>query len=226
MLATLLALAILVPPVTVPDPPATAAPSFRVAPQPPRPQPPAAEPEPSPAVPAEGPAAEPPTVDQSTYVAQFLAAASGEQIGLRDERGGIAMGRLVRVDGRNAIVRFRGRELVVPTRHIEMVETRNDRPWDGAVKGLVVGLSLWAMIIAQGDTGLDTVEDTPDDFTLADTVGMVGSLAALGFAIDYVHEARRTIYVAPMPRDPVAQGGAQAAPARGRRLLLSFRKRF
>ena len=164
--------------------------------------------------------------DQPGYVADFLRTARGQAIGLRDERGGIAIGKLLQVEGTRAIVRVRGIDYVVPTQHIEQVVTKGDSPWDGVVKGTVVGLAFWAMIVAQGDTGLDTVEDNPDDFTLADTVGMITSFAAIGFVVDYLHAGEQTIYVAPMPAHAARTGRTLQPNAAGRRFALRFRVSF
>lgn len=162
---------------------------------------------------------------QPEYVADFLRIAKGKRIDLRDQRGGVATGRLVGISGTDAIVRVAGIDLRVPARHVEQVVTRGDPPWDGLWRGLVIGLALWTAVVATGDSGLDTVEDNPDDFVRADTISMLATCTALGFAFDYLHEAEHTVFVAPMPPGALRQG--QSPPAHSdRRLGLRFRVSF
>jgi hypothetical protein len=150
---------------------------------------------------------------------------------LLDERGKRHKASLLQIDGDRLVVRAQKKVFTVPASEFQRVYRRGDSPWNGTLIGLGVGFGMW-MMVASNDQGLglDTKLDNPDDFTLADTVGMIGFCTALGYIIDTLHVGRHSVLVGPMQANaPKATSGLTlnvAGPPRERRLQVGYRLSF
>lgn len=169
------------------------------------------------------------TLQAQALPPQAPSGARPERVVVIDTAGREFRGELVRFEPESVTLNVGPFQHTLPLATVSRIERRGDPPWDGAAKGLAVAASLICIVIGAGDDPIfDTRADTPDDFTLADTVSMVTFLTAFGFGVDLLHVGRTTLYAAPDVR-PGTTGAPSAAVARrpsGRRAGLAFGMRF
>jgi hypothetical protein len=128
-----------------------------------------------------------------------LLANSNPRFELLDERGTRRKAELVQIDGDNVVLRSRDEIVSVPAGQLQRVDRRGDRPWDGALIGLGVGVGFWIMAASvDPGLGLDPKLDNPDDLTLGDTVAMVSFFTAVGLIVDTLHVGKHMVLVGPM----------------------------
>jgi hypothetical protein len=150
---------------------------------------------------------------------------------LLDTDGGRHKASLVRIDGDNVVLRSRHELFIVPADQMQRSNRRGDRPWDGALVGLSVGLGVWALI-AEGDPGggLDWKADNPDDWTVKDTVSLLAFSTTVGYIIDALHVGKHTVFVGPMRASTTKPKPGLtlnfAGPPRERQLQVGYRVTF
>lgn len=116
------------------------------------------------------------------------------------DSGALLKGRLVGVENERVIVRVRGRDVVVPVEHVQQVIRRGDSPRDSDGLATADGITTMAALMAIG--------------------------AVTGFAIDYLHVGRQTVFIAPM-RGGARPPGTAASPARrDRGVRIGYSVRF
>jgi hypothetical protein len=150
---------------------------------------------------------------------------------LLDTDGGRHKASLVRIDGDNVVLRAREELFIVPADQLHRSDRRGDRPWDGALVGLSVGIGVWALVV-QGDPAgtYRWKSDNPDDWTVKDTLSLLAFSTTLGYIIDALHVGKHTVFVGPM-RANVSKPKAGltlkfAGPPRERQLQVGYRLAF
>lgn len=158
--------------------------------------------------------------------AAFLRAHPGQRVGLSDEHGAVAMGRVVRTEGGVVIVRLNGRDVAVPASHVERLEMEGDSSRDGAVKGFIVGTSLVGMVLVDSALAGDDVDGSSMISTIVTTT-------TIGFIVDFLTPGHETVLVAPHPGMPTTRTSSAAGAIRsrapdggGRRVALRYRLTF
>jgi len=150
------------------------------------------------------------------------------RIELLDERGKRHKASLLRTNGNDLVLWIGHQSITVPADQLQVAERRGDRPWDGALMGLGVGLGLAAMVSSDSpNAGLEWTSNNPDDWTLQDSIGLVCFSTALGFVIDTLHVGTHKVLVGPMQSKSSSKVDvALAGPAHDRRLQVGYRLAF
>lgn len=106
---------------------------------------------------------------------------------------------LLQIDGDDVVLRSGTDVFTIPAEELQRSTRRGDKPWDGALIGLSVGVGMWALV-AQNDpsAGLRWKSDNPYDWTIRDTVSLLAFCTTTGYIVDALHVGKHTVYVGPM----------------------------
>jgi hypothetical protein len=150
---------------------------------------------------------------------------------LLDSNGAEHKASLVRIDGRNAVLRSGGTDYTIPVDQLRRIERRGDRQWNGALIGFAVGVGVAAVIDWRTSASLLTGGRPPDDNSRAIAASLICTASgALGYAIDAAHGRKHTLFVGTMPATPAAHASALGVGlvghAHDRGLQASYRLTF
>ena len=128
-----------------------------------------------------------------------------------DDAGVETRGQLLRLDPDAIVVLVNGSERRFDTQRVARVSKRGDSLKNGAVNGLVVGITLSVLAIATVDCG-----QTSDcrQTQVAASVLSTGLYTAIGTAIDAAIPGRTVLYQAPTPRTSIQSRGGPSISVR------------
>jgi hypothetical protein len=128
-----------------------------------------------------------------------------------DDAGLETRGQLLRLDPDAVVVLVNGSERRFETRSVARVSKRGDSLKNGAISGLVVGITMGILGAVVVDCGQ---ANRCREAQFAQTVLSTGLYTAIGTAIDAAVQGRTVLYQAPTPRATIQSRGGAAISVR------------